>query len=59
VDKTLQAGRGGGKPAGVRRREVVMSSGNGGGTEVTARQAAPSVEGRDGSCRVPVRRCAE
>jgi hypothetical protein len=44
VDKTLQAGRGGGKLAGVRRREVVVSSGNGGGAEVIARQATPGVE---------------
>jgi hypothetical protein len=38
-DMTRQAGRGGGKSAGVRRREVVVSSGNG-VAEVTARQAA-------------------
>jgi hypothetical protein len=47
-DMTSQAGRGSGQPAGVRRREAVVPSDNG-GAEATVRQAAPSVEGRVGS----------
>jgi hypothetical protein len=46
----LQAGRDGGQPAGVRQREAVVSSSNG-GAKATVRQTAPNIKGRVGSRR--------